>query len=150
MEQETKAVDMFCNEPLAVPAEIVVPEIPLRKHCRRGDGPRQAPFVQRHARDHADVVLLTVREQQVLRGLLEDVVNHLEGVDESRGCGRQPVFRLAVIDRYSEVSIFPSLFYLPEASLPLLQSSPAIVPDMKLLEVETIDTEIAEAFFGCA
>src|SRR5205809_5509249 len=107
MEQKSKAVDMFCNEALSVSAEILIPPIPLGKCCRRGDVPCQSPFVQRYARDHGNVVLLTVREQRVLRGLLEDVVNHLESVDESRGCGRQPVFRLAVIDRYSEVSNFP-------------------------------------------
>src|SRR5438093_12801240 len=101
MEQKSKAVDMFCNEALSVSAEILIPPIPLGKCCRRGDVPRQSPFVQRYARDHGNVMLLTVREQRVLRGLLEDVVNYLEGVAQSRGFGRQPVFRLAVLDRYS-------------------------------------------------
>ena len=63
--------------------EVRVSPIALRPAAVPGQRPRQRALVQRHAGNHGHMVLVASREQFVLRILVEDVVDHLDRVDQS-------------------------------------------------------------------
>src|SRR5439155_3826056 len=56
----------------------VLTEIALRKSCVRCEFPRENPHRQSATDDHADVVLLTIWEDLLLRGSVENAVINLQ------------------------------------------------------------------------
>ena len=52
---------------------------PLRVGAQRA---REAPFIEWHACDHRDAAALARGKECVLGGLIEDVVDHLHGIDQ--------------------------------------------------------------------
>ncbi len=71
---------------LAVAAKILMAEVALGKGRVRTDFAGQASFVEGHAGENADVVLLAVGKKFVVRRLVKDIVDDLDGVNEA---GRQ-------------------------------------------------------------
>jgi len=63
--------------------EVAVPPVPLGPAGVERQGAGEGPLVEGDARDHADVALAAEREQLVLGGLVEDVVDHLHRVHET-------------------------------------------------------------------
>ena len=82
--------------------EVQVPPVAFGPARARRQRARQAAFVERHARDDGDVVRLAVREQLVLRRLVEDVVDDLHAVDEARVERAEDVGRLPAVDADAE------------------------------------------------
>src|SRR5690606_28084000 len=59
------------------------PPVILWKNGVFGERSCQCPFVERNAGNHANVKFSAQGEQSVFRRLIEDVVNHLNGIDKS-------------------------------------------------------------------
>jgi hypothetical protein len=64
-------------------AEIILAEIASREGGLFGNRAGQRTFVQRDARQDADIHFLRQRQHARFRGLIENVVDHLNGIDQA-------------------------------------------------------------------
>src|SRR5918999_1947353 len=130
---------------LAVAVEVARAEVALGELTVLVDRARQAALVERDAREHADVVLLDGREQLVLRALVEDVVDHLHGVDEAGADEGERRRGLVVVDRHAEVADLALLLERVDRLAPVALLEPVVVPDVELLHVDRLEPEVAQA-----
>ncbi len=87
-------------------------------------------------------------EEPALGGLLEDVVDDLDGIDEAARYGVEGGFGLVIVDRDAEVFYFAGFFEVFDGAAPVVLEEPNWVPDVELLEVDLLYAEVAEAGFG--
>src|SRR5918999_5557407 len=130
---------------LAVAVEVAGAEVALGELAVGVDRAGQAALVERHPREHADVVLLDCGEQLVLRALVEDVVDHLDGVGEAGAHELQGGGRLVVVDRDPEVADLALLLERVDRLAPVALLEPVVVPDVELLHVDRLEPEVAQA-----
>src|SRR6187402_1390019 len=71
------------------------------------DRPGKRPFVERHACDDCDIVGFAVGKQVVLGLLLENVVYHLDGVDETSFQSMQHISWLPRVNADSNTGYLP-------------------------------------------
>ena len=102
--------------PLAVAGEVEVAEVALGERRLGRDRPGQAALVERHAGEDADVVLAARGEELVLRALVEDVVDHLHGVDEARATSASAVSGWWSLIETPKQRILPACFSPSTAS----------------------------------
>ena len=99
--------------------EVDVAEVPFRPRRVGRQRAGEAAFVERHARDHRDVLLAAGREQLVLGALIEEVVDDLDRVDEPGVERPQDVRRLPAVDADADRAarvLLPSARRPPAAS----------------------------------
>jgi hypothetical protein len=116
--------------------EIRVPEVAGRPAALGGQRPRQATFVEGDPGDDRRAQRPAGREQLVLGRLVEDVVDDLDGVDQSRPERPQDVGRLPPVHRdphEPDEAVPPEPL---ERSLPSGVVGPGIPPDVELEEVD--------------
>src|SRR5215207_5498464 len=130
---------------LAVAAEVVVAEVALLEGGLRRDPPGQGALIKRHPHDDADVVLLTGREQFVLRTLVEDVVDHLHRVHHARLYELYGVLRLVVVYRDAEEADLALPLQVLYRLQPVPLADPLVGPDVELLHVYCLETEVPQA-----
>src|SRR5262249_11101099 len=108
----------------------------------------EGAFIERHARDHADVELPTARKQLVLRRLIEDVVDDLHRVDESRLERAKCVRRLPPVDAHTHRRDQPLSAKIIHRALPPRVRGPRVLPDVELQQINPRNTEILETSLG--
>src|SRR5262249_38339399 len=101
--------------------------------------------VERHARDDADVQLLTDRVKLLFRRLLEDVVDYLDGVDMALAQCLDGVPRLVIVEREAKIANLALFAQLQQRVDPFAFIGPVVVPDVELLEVDRLDAEVPQA-----
>src|ERR1700730_11602796 len=69
---------------LAIAAEIPVTEIAIWKLRGFIDAARESAFVQKYAGEHSDILAEAEGKQAFLGSLIEDVIDHLDRIDEAR------------------------------------------------------------------
>ena len=114
--------------PEVVRSEFIVSEIRLL-----GDCSGETAFVKWNSRDHSDVALLGEREEIGLRGLIENVVDYLDGIDETGLYDFERRVWLVVVDGYTHETDFAGFLDVFEASLPFVFVYPFRIPDVQLL-----------------
>ena len=130
---------MVLHRLLALAAEVVIAEVTLGELAIRCDVAGEPALVQSHAHDHADVVLAHGGEEPVHGRLVEDVVDHLDGVGPPALDDPQRTLGLVVVDRYPEEA---NLALLPEGLdglLPVALVEPLVAPHVELLDVEGLE-----------
>jgi hypothetical protein len=85
-------------------------------------------------------------KQLVLGSLVEDVVDHLHGVDQAGAQRAQAVLRLPAIDADAHGATSLSLFSDRHGALPALVVGPRVVPGVELQEIERVDADVLEVF----
>jgi len=139
---------VFQDLALAVSPEVRLTKFTCLKLCPFSDCARQSAFIQRHACQNSYALLLAKREEPLLRARVEDVVDHLHGIDEAGLDGGDAVFRFPAIDADAEeadeafglqaLGDFEEMFIV----------GPAIFPDVELKNVNRIGAELFEDFAG--
>ena len=81
-------------------------------------------------------------------GLIEDVIDDLDGIDEAGLEGGDGGGGLVIVDGDAGVADFAGAFEVVNGALPVVVSEPVGGPDVELLEVDAVDAEVAEAFLG--
>src|SRR5690606_34505068 len=126
-------------------AEVEVAPVPLRPGALPRQVAGQRPLVERNPSDHRHVQLAAHRKQLVLRCLIEDVVDHLDSVDESGPDRIDAVPWLPPVEAQADSfdqPLHPQVVYDP---LPSLVLRPGVFPDVELKQVYAIDAEVVEA-----
>src|SRR5215472_561388 len=121
--------------------EIAGAPVLLRKSCLHRQIAAQAALVERHPGDHPNVHLTASWEELVFRSLVEDVVDDLYGVNQTRADGLDSVFRLPTVQAESKRRDEAVALELGRRILEFLFIGPTIVPDMQLQKVDAIDAE---------
>src|SRR5262245_53416599 len=119
---------------LALAGEVAVPEVALRERRLGPDGTRQRALAERHPHDHAYTRRFDRGEERVLGALVEDVVDHLNGVDDPRLDEPDRVVRLVVVDRDAEEPDLPVALEPFDSVEPVALSDPLVRPDVQLLD----------------
>ena len=110
--------------------------------------PVRLPSSKRHARDDANALSRAHVEQHVLGRLVEDVVDHLHGVDEVGLERLQHVLGLPAVDADAERADLAGAFQILGRPLPPVIAGPAVVPDVELLEIDDVAAQVGEAAIG--
>ena len=84
------------------------------------------------------------------RRLVEDVVDHLHRVDQSRAEGIQSVPRLPTVHADADGADEALAFQIVDRPLPTLIVPPRVFPYVELLHVETVHAQVPQALFGHA
>src|SRR4051812_12263857 len=84
--------------------EIIRAPIASRKCGLLSQLSAEAAFVERHAGNDTDIKLFAHRKQFIFRSLVKDVVDDLNGVDQSRLDGGDAIGRFPAIQAYAECS----------------------------------------------
>jgi len=79
---------------LPVGSEVIVAEIAFFEPRVRCDFPRQSPFVQGYPYNNADAVAFTCGKQPIFGILFEDIIDDLNGIDDTGLNQFDRVFRL--------------------------------------------------------
>ena len=140
-------VDVLRHLLLSVAAEIKVAEIAFGENCVFVNAAGERPFVQRHAGEDADIVVDAGGKQILLRRLIEDVVDHLHGIDQARLNDAEPRIRFMVIEGHSEGPNLSLPLQIFEGAAPFVATGPLRVPDVKLEQVDDLETQIFQAVF---
>ena len=112
------------------------------------DPPGERAFIQRGSRNHADVTLHRYRKQVLLGRLIENIVDHLRGIDQAALDDLQGAVRLVVIDGNPDGLRFPGALEVFERALPLVAGDPFRVPHVQLLHVDCLKPKILQAALG--
>ena len=128
----------------AVVAEVAVAEVALGEGRAGRDPPGQSALVEGDAHDDADAVLRAGGEQVLGRGLVEDVVDDLDGVD--RAAAHQPdgVVGLVVVDRHAEEADLALALQVLDRLQPLAAADPFVAPHVELHHVEVVEAARAQ------
>ena len=135
-------LDAFPDLALALAGEVAVPEVAFRERRLGPDGAGQRALVERHSHDHADARRLDGGEERVLGALVEDVVDHLDGVDEPRLDEPDRVLGLVVVDRDAEEADLSLALQSLDRVEPVALVHPLVGPDVELLDVDRLETEV--------
>src|SRR6185437_795407 len=82
--------------------EVNIAPIPFGPGTFLGERAGKRSFIEWHSRDYRRVCLLTCRKQLVFRILIEDVVDHLDGIDLAGSDSAQTVPRLPTVQTNSD------------------------------------------------
>jgi hypothetical protein len=129
----------------AVAAEVAVAEVALGEGRTGRDRAGQAALVQGDPDDHADAVLLAGRQEHFGGRLVEDVVDHLHGVDRAAAHQRERVVRLVVVDGDAEQPDLPLRLELGDGLQPVAAADPLVAPHVELEDVEVVEAARAQA-----
>lgn len=140
--------DVFDNLLLAVAAEVVIAELAGLELRVLGDAAGQAALVEGDPSDDADFVLAAAGEEVLLGSLIEDVVDDLDAVDQSGADDIQGGVRLVIVNGDADCASFAATLDLFQAAAPLVAGQPLRIPDVKLLQVDGFDVEVAKAGLG--
>ena len=124
--------------------EVRVAPVAVRPSAVHRQLPGQAALVQRHARDHGDAQLPAQREQLVLGCLVEDVVDHLHGVDQAGPQRPEHVRRFAPVDADAHVPDQPIAPERLHGTLPPGVVGPLVLPDVELHQVDGRRPDLAQ------
>src|SRR5215211_4329271 len=126
-------------------AEVVVAEISLFEGGIGCDPTRQGALIEGYPDYHADVVFLAGWQETVLRTLVEDVVDHLHRIYRAGLDEPHRVRRLVVVygDAKSADLAFP--LQVLDRLEPIPITDPVVLPDMELLHVDSVQSEVGEA-----
>jgi hypothetical protein len=138
----------FPDLALARAGEVIIPEVAFRERRLRPDRAGQRALVERHSHNHADARRLDGGEECVLGALVEDVVDHLNGVDEPRLDEPDRVLGLVVVDRDTEEADLPLALQSLDRVEPVALAHPLVGPDVELLDVDRLETEVLQAALG--
>ena len=145
----TGSFDALNYLPLPIAPEVIIAKLARLKSRILGDRAGQPAFVQGNPGEHANLSLLAKREKVLFRILIEDVVDHLNSVDQARlHCFQS---RIGIVLRYgdTEITDFSGPAQVLGGALPFVSVRPGIGPHMQLLEIDLLDAKVAQAFF-CA
>ncbi len=96
----------------------------------------------------ADLQLLADREQLVLGVLVEDVVDHLDAVDQAGAQRLVDIGGLPAVDRDAERLDEALALQVVHRALPPLVCGPRVRPHVQLLDVHAVEPEVLEALLG--
>jgi len=122
--------------------EIRAAPIARRPGARLRQRSRERTLIERHARDHADVQLAAQGEELIFRCLIEDVVDHLHGVDLPRAQRLNRVGRFPAIDADAHRLDQPLRFEITDGALPAFIVRPRVFPDVELQKIDARDAEV--------
>src|SRR5260370_14868874 len=126
-----RSVQVFCVKVLGTP-------VAFWEFCFWSELSAQAPLIQGNSGNDSYIQLLANREEFILRGLIEDVVNHLYRIHESGAKSAYSVLRLPAIQTYSKGANDSVTLELRVSFVKRLFVSPTVVPHMKLEQVNGI------------
>ncbi len=89
-----------------------------------------------------------IRKEFVFGILIEDVVDDLHRVDDSRGQGTQHVGGLPPVDADADRAHQSFFLQLRRRTLPPVVVGPRVAPDVKLLKIDRRDADVCEALLG--
>src|SRR5439155_5242373 len=124
--------------------EVAAAKIPLGPGGLLGQRAGEASLIEWHARDHRDVELAAEREELVLRGLIEDVVDHLHRVDDSGTQRFESIPRLPAVETDADGSNQSLSLEIQHRALPPLVVGPRILPYVELHQVHPPGAEVLE------
>src|SRR5260370_18478709 len=126
-----RSVQVFCVKVLGTP-------VAFWEFCFWSELSAQAPIIQGNSGNDSYIQLLANREEFILRGLIEDVVNHLHCIHESGAKSAYSVLRLPAIEAYSKGANDSVTLELRDGFVKLLFVCPTVVPHMELEQVNGI------------
>src|SRR5581483_8244305 len=129
----------------AVAGEVPASPVALGKLRLGPDASGERALVERDAHDHPDTGPRRGGEELVLGALLEDVEDHLHGVDDAGLDQAQDVRRLVVVHGDAEETDLAVGLQPLGALEPAAPADPLVRPDVELLHVDRLDAEVAEA-----
>ena len=91
---------------------------------------------------------LAEREEIALGRLVEDVVDHLHGVDQAGADDLERGIGLVVVDRDADGADFAGALQIVEGAAPVVVVDPLGVPDVELQQVDGVELEVVEALLG--
>jgi hypothetical protein len=147
-EQLAQAQDAVPDLPLAVAAEVVVPEVAVGELRLRRDGSRERALVEGHAGDHPAAVLEAGGEELVVRALVEDVVDDLEGVEHAGPYGAQRGGGVVVVDGDAEQARLAGLLEGEERVPPAVLVEETVLPRVELEDVDVVAPEVLQALLA--
>ena len=104
----------------------------------RGHLAAQAAFIEGDTRDDADLQFPAQREKLVFGSLIENVVDHLHDINQACAHGLETVLRLPTVDADAEgANPFVGFEFL-DGFAKFRLVSPAIVPNVKLQDIDRI------------
>jgi hypothetical protein len=101
----------------------------------------EAALVERDSGNHSDIQVTTCREKLIFRRLVEDVVDHLHRIDAAGTQRPKPVRRLPTVEAQAEGPNGAIFFQLARGFHPEFVRGPAVVPDVKLQQVDAVDAQ---------
>ncbi len=126
--------------------KVCVAPVSLRPSAIHGQRAGECAFIERDAGDHGDIFHAANGEERVFGILVEDVVDDLDGVGDAFEHGANAVVRLPAIDADADGFGFATGAQLFHGAREAFVVEPAVLPSVKLDEVEFFDAEISEAF----
>jgi hypothetical protein len=141
-------IDAVLHLLLAIAAEVLVAKVALGEGAVGPDAAGEAALVERHAHDHADVVLAHGGEEPLECRLVEDVVDHLHGVRDAALDDPERAVGLVVVDRDAEEADLALLLERLDCVLPVALAEPLVAPHVELLQVERLQPQIVEGALG--
>src|SRR5215208_470035 len=126
-------------------AEVGVAEISLFESGIWCDPARQGAFVEGYPDYDADVVFMAGWQELVLRALIEDVVDHLDGTYRAGLDKPHRVRRLVVVYGDTESADLTFSFKVLDRLEPVSITDPGVLPDMELLHIDDVQPEVGEA-----
>ena len=141
---------MFHYLLLAVTLEIKGSKIARFESRRLINRAGQAALVEWYARQYSYVQLLRQRQQIPLWSLIENVVDHLNGIYQPGSHDVQRGVWLVIVDRHPHSPHFSAFLQVFESAAPLIAAGPIRIPDMQLLQVDRLQLQISQARFRAA
>src|SRR3989304_2329566 len=111
------------------------------------DSAGRGALVEWDAGDHGHLQIAAYREQPVLGGLVEDVVDHLDGIDQTGAQRPDPVFGFPAVQTETRRLDKSLALDVIDPALPALGPVPTVVPDVELDQVDLWEAEVLETGF---
>ena len=135
---------MFYHLALAVAAKISFAKFAWFETAEFSNRAGQAAFIQRNARQNSHPHTLAEWKQILLRRLIEDVVNNLDGIEQTGFHGFERRIRIVLRNRDAEIADLPASAQIFHRAAPLFRTRPGIRPHVKLLQINLLDAQITQ------
>src|ERR1700674_783905 len=125
--------------------EIGIAPVSLRPFAIQRECAGKRAFIERDARDYRDVLFAARGKELVLRILIENVVNHLNGVRDALAHGTNAIPGVPAVHADADSANFAAFAKFFNGARETRIVEPTVLPGMKLDEVERFDADILQA-----
>src|SRR5262249_44089503 len=143
-EVSLQGIEVLDNFLPPISAEIPVAEVAFGEADVLGEVTTQRAFVEWDAGENADVELLCEREQSAPGSLVEDVVNHLNGIDQASFADAEDAIGVVLGGGNAGETDLAGAAEVFEGAAPFVARGPIGAPDVELQQVDGIELQVAE------
>ncbi len=133
---------------LTLTTEVLLAEIARLEDGVGRDVAGKTAFVEGHAGQHSDPAFVAEREKIRFGALIKDVVDDLDGLKQASFDGLQGGIGIVLTDGDAHETDFSAGAKVFDGATPFVRTGPGIRPDVKLLEEDLFDSEVAKALVG--